>query len=163
MDFRNLIPFSRKNIDIRRDEENPFAMMQREMNRIFDSFSRNWEAIEFPEAAGSFTPRMDVAEDAKAFTVTAELPGMSEKDIDLSLSGDTLMIRGEKNQEKEDKGRNYRYSERSYGSFSRSIPLPRQVDADKVSASFSKGVLTITLPKSSAALDERKKISVRSS
>jgi len=161
MDFRNVIPLSKKNIDVRRDEENPFALMQREMNRIFDAFSRNWEAIEFPEVTGSFTPRMDVAEDAKVFTVTAELPGMSEKDIDLSLSGDTLVIRGEKNEEKEDKDRSYRYSERSYGYFSRSIPLPRRVDADKVSASFGKGVLTITLPKSSAAMEERKKISVR--
>src|SRR5512139_1343942 len=128
MDLKKLIPFGKKNLDVRQDDENPFAMMQREMNRIFDSFSRNWGSVECPELSGPFTPRMDVAEDAKAFTVTAELPGMSEKDIDLSLSGDTLMIRGEKNEQKEDKGRNYHYSERAYGSFSRSIPLPRQVD-----------------------------------
>jgi HSP20 family protein len=161
MDLRDIIPFGNKKIDVRRDDENPFAMMQREMNRIFDSFSRNWGSGEFPEITGPFAPRMDVSEDAKAFTVRAELPGMSEKDIDLSLSGDTLTIRGEKTAEKEDKNRNYHYSERSYGSFSRSIPLPRQVDAEKVSANFRNGVLTITLPKSSAALAERKKITIQ--
>jgi hypothetical protein len=70
--------------------------------------------------------------------MTAELPGMSDKDIDLSIASDTLTIRGEKKEDREEKGKNYYYSERSYGSFSRSIPLPRQIDADKVSTSFKK-------------------------
>jgi HSP20 family protein len=161
MDIKKLIPFGKKNIAVRRDDDNPFAMMQREMNQLFDSFTRNWGLGTLSEPYGSFTPRMDVTEDARTFTVTAELPGMSDKDIDLSLSGDMLFIRGEKKEEKEDKGRNYYYSERSYGSFNRSIPLPQQVDADKVSASFKKGVLTITLPKTGAAMDELKKISVK--
>jgi HSP20 family protein len=161
MDIKNLIPFGKKNIEVRREEENPFAMMQREMNRIFDSFNRNWGLGAFPEFTESFMPRMEVTEDAKAFTVTAELPGMSDKDIDLSISGDMLTIRGDKKEEKEDKNKNYYYSERSYGSFLRSIPLPGQVEADKVSASFTKGVLTITLPKTSAAIDATKKISVK--
>ena len=153
MDIKSLIPFGKKNIEVRREEENPFAMMQREMNRVFDSFGRNWGLGAFPEFTGSFMPRLDVTEDAKAVTVTAELPGLSEKEIDLSLSGDTLTIRGEKKEEKEDKNRNYYYSERSYGTFMRSIPLPRQVETDKVSASFKKGVLTITLPKTAAAME----------
>jgi len=161
MDIKNLIPFGKKNIEVRREEENPFAMMQREMNRIFDSVNRNWGLGAFPEFTGSFMPRLDVTEDSKAFTVTAELPGMSDKDIDLSLSGDTLTIRGEKKEEKEEKNKNYYYSERSYGTFLRSIPLPRQVETDKVSASFKKGVLTITLPKTAAAVDSTKKISVK--
>src|SRR5512147_1294609 len=161
MDIKNLIPFGKKNVAVRREDDNPFAMMQREMNRIFDSFTRNWGEDAFPAAFGSFTPRMDMTEDAKAFTVTAELPGMSDKDIDLSLSGDTLTIRGEKKEEKEENGKNYFYSERSYGSFSRSIPMPRQIDAAKVAASFKKGVLTITLPKAAAAMEELKRISVK--
>jgi len=160
MDIKNLIPFGKKNIEVRR-EENPFAMMQREMNRIFDSFNRNWGLGAFPEFTGSFMPRLDVTEDSKAFTVTAELPGMSDKDIDISLSGETLTIRGEKKEEKEEKNKNYYYSERSYGTFLRSIPLPRQIETDKVSASFKKGVLTITLPKTAAAVDATKKISVQ--
>ena len=162
MEIKNLIPFGKKNIEVRREEENPFAMMQREMNRIFDSFNRNWGVGAYPDVTGSFMPRLDVTEDAKAFTVTAELPGMNEKEIDLSLSGDTLTIRGEKKEEKEDKNKNYYYSERSYGSFMRSVPLPRQVATDQVSASFKKGVLTITLPKTAAALEATKKIDVKS-
>jgi len=160
MDIKSLIPFGKKNIEVRREEENPFAMMQREMNRVFDSFNRNWGLGAFPEFTGSFMPRLDVTEGAKAFTVTAELPGMNEKEIDLSVSGDTLTIRGEKKEEKEDKNKNYYYSERSYGTFMRSIPLPRQVETDKVSASFKKGVLTITLPKTAAAMESTKKIDV---
>jgi HSP20 family protein len=161
MDLKNLIPFGKKNLQVRREEDNPFAMMQREMNRIFDAFNRNWGLDAFPEFTSSFMPRLDISEDVKAFTVTAELPGMSEKEIDLSITGDTLTIRGEKKEEKEDKGKNYHYSERSYGSFMRSIPLPGQVNTDKVSASFNKGVLSITLPKSAATLETSKKISVK--
>jgi HSP20 family protein len=161
MDIKSLIPFGKKNIDVRREEDNPFATMQREMNRIFDSFNRNWGLGAFPEFTGSFMPRLEVSEDAKAFTVTAELPGMSEDEIDLSISGDVLTIRGEKKEEKEDKNKNYYYSERSYGSFMRSIPLPGQVESDKVSASFRKGVLMITLPKTTAAVESSKKIPVK--
>jgi HSP20 family protein len=161
MDLKNLIPFGKKELQIRKEDDNPFAMMQREMNRVFDSFNRNWGLGAFPEFNGAFMPRLDVTEEAKAFTVTAELPGMDEKEIDLSLSGDMLTIRGEKKEEKEDKNKNYYYSERSYGSFLRTIPLPGQVATDKVSASFKKGVLTITLPKTAAAADATKKISVK--
>jgi HSP20 family protein len=161
MDLKNLIPFGKKELQVRREDDNPFSMMQREMNRVFDAFNRNWGLGAFPEFIGAFMPRLDVTEDAKVFTVTAELPGMTEKDIDLSLSGDTLTIRGEKKEEKEDKNKNYYYSERSYGSFLRSVPLPRQVETDKVSASFKKGVLTITLPKTVEAAESTKKIEVK--
>jgi HSP20 family protein len=163
MDIKNLMPFGKKNLQVRREEDNPFAMMQREMNRVFDVFNRNWGLGASPDLTGTFMPRLDVTEDAKAFIVTAELPGMSEKEIDLSISSDTLTIRGEKKEEKEDKdkNKNYYYSERSYGSFMRSIPLPRQVETDKVSASFKKGVLTITLPKAEAAIESTKKITVK--
>jgi HSP20 family protein len=164
MDLKNLIPFGKKNLQVRREEDNPFAMMQREMNRIFDAFNRNWGLEAFPEFTGSFMPRLDVSEDAKAFTVTAELPGMSEKEIDLSISGDTLTIRGEKKEEEEEKeNRNYYYSERSYGSFMKSIPLPGHIEKDKVAASFKKGVLIITLPKTATAMEATRKIEVKNS
>jgi HSP20 family protein len=161
MDLKNLIPFGKKNLQVRREEDNPFAMMQREMNRVFDAINRNWGLGAFPEFTGSFMPRLDVTEDTNVFMVTAELPGMSEKEIDLSISGDTLTIRGEKKEVKEDKNKNYYYSERSYGNFMRSIPLLQQVDTNKVSASFNKGVLTITLPKTAAAMESTKKIDVK--
>jgi len=161
MDLRNLIPFGKKDLKVRREDDNPFAMMQREMNRMFDAFNRDWGFGTFPKLTGAFLPRLDVTEDAKAFTVTAELPGLGEKDIDLSISGDTLTIRGEKKEEKEDTSRNYYYSERSYGSFTRAIPLPGQVETDKVSANFKKGVLTITLPKTAEAVEAARKIEVK--
>ena len=161
MNIKNLIPFGKKNIAVNREEENPFLLMQREMNRLFDTFSGTWGLGSSPTLDSSFSPRMDMTEDSKAFTVTAEMPGMSEKDIDLAISGDTLTIRGEKKEEKENKGRNYYYSERSYGTFSRTIPLPVQVDVDRVTANFKKGVLTVTLPKTAGLADITKKISVK--
>ena len=161
MDIKSLIPFGKKNIEVRRDEENPFIMMQREMNRIFDSFNRNWGFGAFPELTGAYMPRLDVTEDSKVFTVTAELPGISEKEIDLSISGDTLTIRGEKKEEKEDKGKDFYWMERSYGSFQRSVSLPAEVQPDKVEARFNKGVLTITLPKTVEAQKQTKRIPVK--
>jgi len=165
MDLKNLIPFGKKDLQIRKEDDNPFALMQREMNRMFDVFNRSWGLAGFPDYSTAFMPRLDVTEDDKAFIVTAELPGMNEKEIDLSFSGDTLTIRGEKKEEKEDKNRNknYYYSERTYGMFTRSIPLPRQIETDKVSANFKKGVLTITLPKTAAAVESNKKIDVKTS
>jgi HSP20 family protein len=161
MNIKNLIPFGRKNIAVSREVDNLFLLMQREMNRLFDTFSGTWGLGSFPTLDESFSPRMDMAEDSKAFTVTAEMPGMSEKDIDVAISGDTLTIRGEKKEEKENQGRNYYYSERSYGTFSRTIPLPIQVDVDRVTANFNKGVLTIALPKTAESADAMKKIAVK--
>lgn len=161
MDIKKLIPFGRKNIEVRREDDNPFTMMQREMNRVFDTFNRDWGLGAFPGSSGEFIPRLDVTEDDKAFTVKAELPGMSEQELDLSLSGDVLTLRGEKKEEKEEKNKNHYYCERSYGTFMRTVPLPRQVDTDKASANFNKGVLTITLPKTAAAMDTTRKIAVK--
>ena len=87
---------------------------------------------------------------------------MDEKDIDVSLTRETLTIKGEKKEEKEDKGKDYYKMERSYGSFTRSIPLPVEVDTDKVQATFKKGVLEITLPKTAKAIQETKKVPVKS-
>jgi HSP20 family protein len=102
-----------------------------------------------------------VSETDKEIKVSAELPGMDEKDIDVSLTRDSLTIKGEKKQETEDKGEDYYRMERSYGSFTRSIPLPIEVDTDKVQATFKKGVLEITLPKTARAIQETRKIPVK--
>ncbi len=103
-----------------------------------------------------------MSEDEKAYKISAELPGIDAKDIDVSVSGDTLVLKGEKRQEKEEKDKNYHFSERAYGSFQRSFQLPPSVDRDKVAADFSKGVLTITLPKTAEAQKPQKKIEVKS-
>lgn len=144
-----------------------------DMQRLFDQF---WSRSFFPSlprafdgealwrqwpSAGSAQPAVDYAEDDKAFHITAELPGMSEKDIDVSVSGDILTIKGEKRSEKEEKAKNYYLSERSYGSFQRSFTLPDGIDRDKIEASFAAGVLTLALPKTAEAVKQQKKIEVK--
>ena len=90
----------------------------------------------------------DVSETDENIIVKAEVPGIEPKDIDISISGDNLTIKGEKNAEKEEKGKNYHFVERSYGSFSRTIVLPASVKFEQVKAEYKKGILEITLPKS---------------
>ena len=143
-----------------------------EMDRLFDRFGsgfgfpsiRRMFDIE-PAWRSSFsfsTPAIDMNEDEKAYKISAELPGIDAKDIDVSLSGDMLVLRGEKRQEKEEKDKNYHFLERTYGSFQRAFDLPASVDRNKVSADFSKGVLTITLPKTAQAQKPQKKIEIKS-
>ncbi|GIK40693.1 MAG: hypothetical protein BroJett011_45260 [Chloroflexota bacterium] len=114
------------------------------------------------ESFGDFSPRVDVTENEKEVRITAELPGLEEKDIDVSLSNDVLTISGEKKAEREDKGDNYYRMERSYGSFHRSIPLPTEVDTDHCDATFKNGVLQITLPKVHLK-ESAKKITIKAS
>ena len=144
-----------------------------EMDRLFDRFGsgfgfpllRRMFDIE-PGWRSSFSfsaPAIDMSEDDIAYKISAALPGIDAKDVDISVSGDTLLLRGEKRQEKEEKDKNYHFSERAYGSFQRAFELPASVDRDKVAADFSKGVLTITLPKRAEAQKPTKKIEVRSS
>jgi HSP20 family protein len=108
---------------------------------------------------GVLTPRVDIAEDEKTVTLSAELPGVNEKDIEVSLAGDQLTIKGEKRSEhdekKESEGRTLRRKERTYGIFQRTLTVPYQFDPDQVSAQFRDGVLTITLPKPSDAIEQK--------
>jgi len=106
-------------------------------------------------------PAVDVTQTDKGYEITAELPGMEEKDIDVKLANGILTIRGEKRDEKEEKKNDYYVRERSFGSFERSFQVPENVDTDKVSASFKKGVLTVMLPKSAEAQKTEKKIEVK--
>src|SRR6516164_7045525 len=145
-----------------------------EMDRLFD---RSGSGFGFPSLRRMFdvepawrssfsfsTPAIDMSEDEKAYKISAELPGIDAKDIDVSLSGDMLVLRGEKRQEREekDKNKNYHFSERTYGSFQRAFDLPTTVDRNKIAADFSKGVLTITLPKTAEAQKPQKKIEIKS-
>jgi HSP20 family protein len=163
MPISDLIPWKReKQVPVRREEENPLWAFRREMDRLFDDFFGAWGGralAPFGEGWGAFSPQVDVAEMEDEIKVSAELPGLDNEDIDVSLSDDVLTISGEKKEEKEEKGKNYYRSERSYGAFRRDIPLPSQVDADKVDAVFQKGVLTITLPKTAEA--KAKKVTVK--
>ncbi len=104
---------------------------------------------------------MDLAEKDNAYEISAELPGLDEKNIEIKLSNGTLTIKGEKTEEKEEREKEYYLSERRYGSFHRSFRVPEGVDTDKIDARFAKGVLTVTLPKSAEAKKNEKKISVK--
>jgi HSP20 family protein len=141
-----------------------------EMERLFDRFGfpslrRMFDIEPLWRAASTFSlsaPPIDMSEDEKAYKITAELPGLDAKDVDVSVSGDRLILKGEKRQEREEKNKNYYFSERAYGSFQRAFELPASVDRDKVAADFSKGVLTITLPKTAEAQKQAKRIEVKS-
>ncbi len=135
-----------------------------EIERMFDRFANGFGLAPFSSGRldSGFvlpSPAVDITETETAFTLSAELPGMTEKDVELSLSGDTLVVRGEKRQEREEKERNYYVSERSYGEFQRSFLLPESVDREKIAAEFANGVLRVTLPKTEQA--SPKKIEVK--
>jgi HSP20 family protein len=170
MPITDLIPWKRREEAENEGERaiqvhtEPLATFQRQMNQLFDDFFRG-SAFEplglFREGWDAFSPQVDAVETESDITVSIELPGLDEKDIDVTLSRNALTISGEKRQEKEEKGRDYFRSERSYGSFRRSVPLPCEVDADSADAVFRNGVLTITLPKSEA--QARKRIGIKTS
>jgi len=136
----------------------PFAVLRREIDGLFDGFLSGFGAP--ARGLEAFNPSVDVAENDKEIRITAELPGVEEKDVEVSLSGNGITIRGEKRAEKEEKGEERYRLERSYGAFRRSFSLPCEVDAGKAAASFKKGVLTVTLPKSAEAA-KTKKIAVK--
>ena len=163
-----------KNVPVSRQEGwQPFVSLRREIDRLFEDFlpSRPRTASQptifdfdfgWPSrAAFQVAPAMDVVEKDTAFEITAELPGMDEKDIEISLSNGSIVIKGEKSEEKEEKDKEYYMSERRYGSFRRSFALPDTVDSDKIEAAFAKGVLTVRLPKSAEARKSEKKIEVK--
>ena len=110
------------------------------------------------------TPVVNVAETDKEFEITAELPGISDKDVDVTLADGVLTVKGEKREEKEDKNKNYYLAERSYGSFQRAFRLPDNADQNKITAEVAKGVLTVTIAKKAASkpAEKEKKIKVKS-
>ena len=151
----------------------PLESLRREMDRLFDDFGiGTWRSpfrgsffdmdpFRRAKAAFSGVPAVDVTETERGYKVTAELPGMDEKNIEVKIANGMLMIKGEKQEEKEEEKQDYYVRERSFGSFERTFPVPDGVDLDKVDASFKKGVLTVTLPKTAEAQKEEKKITVR--
>ena len=130
---------------------------------MFENFFRGTDLWPFSTAElepVAFYPGVDVLETETEFRVKAELPGMDEKDVHVSMAQNTLTIKGEKKEETENKGKNYHQMERHWGAFYRAIPLPVGIDATKADASFKKGVLTVTLPKTEEAKKEAKDIPI---
>lgn len=118
-----------------------------EMDRLWDTFLFGRPRISWPTEEEEWQPAIDVAETEDELMVNVEIPGMDPKDIDVSVSEGTLLIKGEKKLEAEEKEADYRLIERNYGTFIRSIRLPAEVQGDKISASYKNGVLTVVLPK----------------
>lgn len=146
MPVRDIIPWRRHDDPLAHKDSfsSVFSELQGEMNRLFKGFMT--DAMDF-DYRTSFMPSVDVLEDSGAIEVKAELPGMDEKDIEVSFEDHDLILKGEKKQEKEEKKHGVHRFERSFGSFYRRIPIPKEVDSDKVEASFRKGVLHVKLPK----------------
>ena len=152
MNMRDLIPWGRNpqtTPSPYREEGDPFMTLHREMNRLFDDVFRG-------RMAG--WPSVEVIDTDKDIRVSAELPGLDEKDVEVLMSDGVLTIRGEKRSEVEDKSR--AFSERTYGRFERRIPLGWEVEEDKVNASFQNGVLTVTMPKSAKAAAKARRIAI---
>ncbi len=148
MAFRDLIPWQRERDIVRKEGEPSLISFQREMNRLFDDFFSGFDSSFLATTRASvFTPSINIKEDKDNLTVSAELPGMDEKDIEITMSENTVKISGEKKEETEKNKDNYHYVERKSGYFERVIELPVQVDSDKAQAAFKKGVLEIKFPK----------------
>ena len=170
MVFQEMVPWKnrRRNVGIRPSEESyPLSTLQRRMNRMFDDFFGDFSDFSLSplrtltRGTDGFMPRMDIAETDKDITLTAELAGMDEKDVEITVHDDVLTITGEKKTEHEQKEGERFLTERSYGSFSRSIALPAEVDQDKIDAAFKKGVLTVKLPKAPVEETKAKKIDIK--
>jgi HSP20 family protein len=156
MNLKSLIPVGRQRGVARAD--NPFLSLHQEIDRLFDDFTRGFPSLG-NGMSSMMLPTMDVAETDKEIEITAELPGLEEKDVQINIADNVLTVRGEKKAEKEQKDKNYRLVERSYGSFERSLELPEGVNADAIQASIDKGVLKVTVPKPAPA--QSKKIEVK--
>jgi HSP20 family protein len=153
-------------------EWRPFESLRREVERLFDDFQvGSWrspfgrtvfdvEPFRRSEIGWGKAPAVDIVDKDKAYEITAELPGLDENNIDVKFADGTVTIKGEKRDEKEEKKKDYYLSERRYGSFQRSLGVPDGVDADKITASFKNGVLTVILPKSAEAQKSEKKIAI---
>lgn len=151
---------------------NPLMGLRDEIDRLFDGFfnapfGRMFEIDPFRRfgtmvpTLGGVTPLVDVKETDAAYEITAELPGLAEKDVEVTLNDNVLVVRGEKKTERQEKKADYHLTERSYGAFHRTFRLPETVDQNKIAATFDKGVLSLTLPKTEKAAKAAKKIEVK--
>jgi len=166
-------------VEVRKDQTVPaangsfdvFETFRREMDRMFDRLTdnfafpslRDFPTTEhfWPRLANVATPVVDMSGDEKAYHILAELPGIDDKDVEVTVGGDYLTIKAEKRQAHDDEAKDCFVSERCYGAFQRTFALPADVDRNAVDAKFAKGVLTITLPKSAKAQASTTKIEVK--
>jgi len=163
MKRKNLLPSLRASK--KQEADHPFYSLQREINKLFDNFFYDLDKASggwYEGGWGTFSPAVDMRDNEKEFVIKAELPGVDEKDVEVTVTGDTVTIRGEKKEEKENQDKNYYYMERNYGSFHRVIPLPTEADPDKAEARFKNGVMEIRIPKNQASQAKGIKIPIKS-
>lgn len=141
--------------------KDPFRALQTEIDRLFTDFTSDYSSVAQWSGNGRLMPRLDVAETDTALEIMAELPGVDEKDIDVTISDDMLRIKAEKKSDKEEKTKDYHLVERSYGTFERSMRLPFKADTAKVDAKFEKGVLKLTVQKPVESKAKMQKIEVK--
>lgn len=165
MSVRDLIPWGKgasQAPTVYRDfEQNPFLSLHREVNRLFDDAFRGFDipsGIGRLSGMGMSWPNVELSDTDKELRITAELPGLEEKDVEVVLEDGVLTLRGEKKSETEDKDR--QFSERFYGRFERRIAVGSEIEQDKVKAAFKNGVLTVTLPKTEKARSNAKRITI---
>jgi len=152
----NLVPWKNKTEKNGGQAGTSITRFREEMDDLFARFfGRGFLDWNLPAGVVGVGPKLDLAETDREVTVTAELPGMDPKDIDIQVTGNGLIIRGEKKHEREEKGRDYHYSERQFGAFHRTVQLPSAVDPDQVQAAYKDGILTITIAKSPEAQPKR--------
>ena len=163
MNFRSLVPFASTHRGVvgQTAYEDPFLSLHRDMSRLVDEVFRGFGLPSTRANGAVLAPRIDVTETDRDIEIAAELPGVADNDVEVSLSDGVLTIKGEKKTKKEDQDKGYHLMERSYDSFLRSLAIPYDVDPDKVSASFEDGVLKVTLPKPPAAQSKTKKIALK--
>lgn len=146
MGLKSLIPATQR---LRLSD--PFGAFHYDLERVLNEISRGFHGLRSSE----LFPRVDVTETDEMIEVTAELPGLEEKDVEVNFTDDVLTIKGEKKSEKEESDKNRRISERTYGSFFRSIQLPGGVDPAKIEASIAKGILTVKAPKPAPSVSQK--------
>ena len=169
MAITDLIPWKKQRNDVavrRGEEQDALLDLRQQMDRLWEGFfERPFGLSPFfdaPSTLGDFAPRMDLSENNKEITITAELPGMEADDFQISLDHGVLTIQGEKRAEKEEKDKRFHRVERSYGYFHRAIPLPGEVDQDKIDATYKHGVLKVRLPKTRSAPEKSQRIKINS-
>ncbi len=147
-----------------RGGEHPMMQLHREMDRLFADAFRGFGGTEVPAAGrfeGLLRPRVDITADDKSYTVTLEVPGVDEKEVNVEVSDDTLIISGEKKEEKEKKEKDYHWMERSYGSFRRVLALPDDADQENIKAESKNGVLTLNIPRREPSGEKTRRIEIK--
>lgn len=159
----SLIPWRSKQKQPGQREFSPLATLRSEIDRLFDAFLRDpWEALDWPLAGErTWGPPVDVAENEKELTVRAEIPGVDPKDLEVTLSGNQLVLSGEKKESSQEQGKDFYHCETRYGSFRRVISLPAEVDPQQVEAEYANGVVTLRLKKLHAAAPKRIQVKVK--